>query len=104
MDSPAYRAGLKLYKKLYDAGTSPKDFLLYEFAEANAAFGSGQVATMLQWNAAFGDLDNKEKKLACRRQDRHRRAAGSGSAGRFTHIHGLGLGLNWYPRNTRRAH
>ena len=48
---------------------------------------------MLQWNAAFADLDNKDKTPA---------VAGrigtapppAGSAGRFTHIHGLGLGLN----------
>ncbi len=93
VDSPAYRAGLELYKKLYDAGTSPKDSLSYEYAEANSAFGSGQVATMLQWNAAFGDLDSKEKNPT---------VAGkigtapppAGPKGRFTHIHGLGLGLN----------
>ncbi len=93
VDSPAYRSGLELYKTLYDDGTSPKDSLSYEFAEANAAFGSGQVATMLQWNAAFADLDNPEKTPA---------VAGkigtvpppAGPAGRFTHIHGLGLGIN----------
>jgi multiple sugar transport system substrate-binding protein len=93
VDGPAYRAGLELYKKLYDAGTSPKDSLSYEFAEANAAFGAGQVATMLQWNAAFGDLDNKDKtpmvagKIGTV-------APPAGPDGRFTHIHGLGLGLN----------
>ena len=78
VDSPAFRAGLKLYKMLYDDGTSPKDSLTYEYAEANAA---------------FGDLDNKEKNPA---------VAGkigtapppAGPDGRFTHIHGLGLGLN----------
>ena len=61
VDSPAYRTALDIYKKLYDEGTSPKDSTTYEFAEANAAFGAGQVATMVQWNAAFGDLDNKDK-------------------------------------------
>jgi len=93
VNSPAFRSALELYKKLYDAGASPKDSTTYEYAEANAAFGSGQAATMLQWNAAFGDLDNKDKTPA---------VAGkigtapppAGSAGRFTHIHGLGLGLN----------
>jgi len=93
VDSPAFRSALELYKKLYDAGASPKDSMTYEYAEANAAFGSGQAATMLQWNAAFADLDNKDKTPA---------VAGrigtapppAGSAGRFTHIHGLCLGLN----------
>jgi multiple sugar transport system substrate-binding protein len=102
VDSPAFRAALELYKKLYDAGTSPKDSTTYEYAEANAAFGSGQAATMLQWNAAFADLDNKEKTPA---------VAGKigtvappvGPAGRFTHIHGLGLGINKASANKEGA-
>lgn len=61
VDTPSFRKGLELYKRLYDAGATPKDSLSYEYAEANAAFGSGQAATMLQWNAAFGDLDSKDK-------------------------------------------
>jgi multiple sugar transport system substrate-binding protein len=93
VNSPAYRSALELYKKLYDAGASPKDSTTYEFAEANAAFGSGQAATMLQWNAAFGDLDNKEKTpLVAGKIGTV--APPAGPAGRFTHIHGLGLGLN----------
>ena len=102
VDSPAYRAGLELYKTLYDAGASPKDSLSYEYPEANAAFGSGQAATMLQWNAALPDLDNAEKAP---------RIAGkvgtvappAGSVGRFTHIHGLGLGLNKSAKNKEGA-
>jgi multiple sugar transport system substrate-binding protein len=93
VDGPGYRAGLELYKKLYDAGTSPKDSLSYEYAEANAAFGSGQVAVMLQWNAAFGDLDNKEKSPAVAGKI-GTVAPPAGPDGRFTHIHGLGLGVN----------
>ena len=93
VDGPGFRAGLELYRKLYDAGTSPKDSLSYEFAEANAAFGSGQVATMLQWNAAFGDLDSKEKTPAVAGKI-GTVAPPAGPDGRFTHIHGLGLGLN----------
>jgi len=30
VDSPAYRTSLELYKKLYDAGASPKDSLSYD--------------------------------------------------------------------------
>ena len=93
VDSPAYRAGLQLYKTLYAAGASPKDSLSYEFAEANAAFGSGQVATMLQWNAALGDLDNADKTPAVAGKI-GTVAPPAGPDGRFTHIHGLGLGLN----------
>ena len=61
VDSPAYRTALELYKKLYDAGASPKDSLSYEYAETNAAFGSGQAATALQWNAAAADLTDPAK-------------------------------------------
>ena len=102
VDSPAFRAGLQLYKTLYDDRTTPRDSLSYEFPEANAAFGAGQAATMLQWNAAFADLDNPEKTPA---------VAGrigtapppEGPSGRFTHIHGLGLGLNKYSEHKDAA-
>jgi multiple sugar transport system substrate-binding protein len=60
VDSDAYRRGLELYKLLYDAGTTPQDSTSYEFPEANAAFSSGQVATMLQWNGAAAELSNPE--------------------------------------------
>lgn len=98
IDSPAYRTGLELYKKLYDAGASPKNSLAAEYAEANAAFGSGQVATMVQWNAAYPDLDNKEKTPAVAGKiDTYPLPAGP--EGRFTHIHGLGFGLNKASKN-----
>jgi multiple sugar transport system substrate-binding protein len=93
VDSPAFREGLQLYKRLYDAGATPKDSLSYEYAEANAAFGSGQAATMLQWNAALGDLDNKEKNPIVAGKI-GTVAPPAGAVGRFTHIHGLGLGIN----------
>ena len=93
VDTPAFRKGLELYKRLYDAGATPKDSLSYEYAEANAAFGSGQAATMLQWNAAFGDLNSKEKNPTVAGKI-GTVAPPAGSAGRFTHIHGLGLGVN----------
>ncbi len=93
VDSSAYRTALELYKKLYDAGASPKDSLSYEFPEANAAFGSGQVATMLQWNAAAADLDSKDKAPTVAGKV-ETVAPPAGPDGRFTHIHSLGLGLN----------
>jgi multiple sugar transport system substrate-binding protein len=102
VDSPAYRKGLELYKELYDAGTSPKDSLSYEFAEANAAFGSGQVATMLQWNAAAAELNDPEKTPAVGGKV-GTVAPPAGDAGRFTHIHGLGLGLNKAAQNKEGA-
>ena len=93
VDSPAFRTALEMYKTLYDAGVSPKDSTSYEYAEANAAFGSGQAATMLQWNAAFADLNDPAKTPAVAGKI-GTVAPPTGTAGRFTHIHGLGLGIN----------
>jgi len=93
VDSEAYRRGLELYKLLYDAGTTPRDSTSYEFPEANAAFVSGQVATMLQWNGAAGELTNPETAPAIA-ETVAIVAPPAGDEGRFTHIHGLGFGLN----------
>ncbi len=93
VDSDAYRRGLKLYKMLYDAGATPADSTSYEFAESNAAFVSGQVATMLQWNAAAGDVTNPETAPAIAGNVTII-APPAGDKGRATHIHGLGYGLN----------
>lgn len=102
VDSDAFRSGLELYKTLYDAGSSPRDSLSYEYAEANAAFGSGQAATMLQWNAAAGDLTDPEKTPAVA-GNVGMTAPPTGSDGRFTHIHGLGFGLNANAENKEGA-
>ncbi|MEW9612446.1 extracellular solute-binding protein [Shinella sp. S4-D37] len=93
IDSEAYRKGLETYKLLYDAGATPRDSLSYEYAEANAAFASGQVAAMMQWNAAASELMSKEKSPAVG-EVTEAIAPPTGPEGRFTHIHGLGFGLN----------
>lgn len=93
VNSDAYRKGLETYKLLYDAGATPSDSLSYEFAEANAAYTSGQVAAMMQWNAAASDLTSKEKSPAVA-DVTETAAPPAGPEGRFTHIHGLGFGLN----------
>ncbi|MHA1566689.1 MAG: extracellular solute-binding protein [Alphaproteobacteria bacterium] len=102
VDSAAYRDAIELYKMLYDAGATPKDSLSYEYAEANAAFGAGQVAAMMQWNAAAGDLMDAEKTPAIAGKVATM-APPSGPEGRFTHIHGLGLGLNKNAKNKEGA-
>lgn len=93
VNSDAFREGLELYKMLYDAGASPRDSLSYEFAEANAAYAAGQVAAMVQWNAAAADLTNAEKSPAVG-DATATIAPPAGPESRATHIHGLGLGLN----------
>lgn len=98
IDSEAYRTALELYKTLYDAGTTPRDSLSYEYAETNAAFGAGQAATALQWNAAAGELTDPEKSPAVA-DSVGIVAPPAGPAARADHIHGLGLGLNKNARN-----
>ena len=102
VDSDAFRAGLELYNMLTEAGATPRDSLSYEYAEANAAFASGQVAAMLQWNAAAGELTNPETAPAVA-DVVGTTAPPMGPEGRFTHIHGLGLGLNQSAENPEGA-
>ncbi len=98
VDSEAYRTGLEMYKMLYDAGATPTDSLSYEFPEANAAFTSGQVAMMVQWNGASGALTGAES-APMTADVTDSVAPPTGPEGRFTHIHGLGLGLNKNAQN-----
>lgn len=87
MDSEAWRSALGMAKMLFDLGATPPDSTSYEYAEANAAYSSGQVAAMVQWNAAAADLTAAQAATVST-------APPAGPEGRFTHIHGLGLGLN----------
>lgn len=101
VDSEAYRHALQRYNMLLENGATPRDSLSYEFPEANAAFNSGQVAAMLQWNGAAGDLMNPEVSVVA--NNVAIAAPPAGPEGRFTHIHGLGLGLNQNAKNPEGA-
>lgn len=92
VDSEAYRTALSQAKMLFDLGATPPDSTSYEYAEANAAYASGQVAAMVQWNAAAGELTEAQPETGTS-------APPAGPEGRFTHIHGLGLGLNKAAQN-----
>jgi multiple sugar transport system substrate-binding protein len=96
VDSEAYRTALEMAKMLYDLGATPPDSTSYEYAEANAAYSAGQVAAMVQWNAAAGELTEAQPTTATF-------APPAGPEGRFTHIHGLGLGLNAASENKEGA-
>jgi multiple sugar transport system substrate-binding protein len=93
INSEAAKRGLEIYQAIIDNGATPPDSISYEYAEANEAFRSGQSATMLQWNAAFNELNNPELSPL---------VAGkigiaplpAGSDGNKTHVHALGIGLN----------
>lgn len=96
VDSEAYRKALEMAKMLYDLGATPPDSTSYEYAEANAAYAAGQVAAMVQWNAAAGELTTAQPTTTSF-------APPAGPEGRFTHIHGLGLGLNAAAANKEGA-
>lgn len=96
VDSEAYRTALSQAKMLFDLGATPPDSTSYEYAEANAAYASGQVAAMVQWNAAAGELTAAQAATGTT-------APPAGPEGKFTHIHGLGLGLNKAAENKEGA-
>lgn len=96
VDSEGFRTALKMAKMLFELGATPPDSTSYEYAEANAAYSSGQVAAMVQWNAAAADLTKAQAATVST-------APPAGPDGRFTHIHGLGLGLNKAAKNKEGA-
>lgn len=96
VDSEAFRTALSQAKMLFDLGATPPDSTSYEYAEANAAYASGQVAAMVQWNAAATELTAAQAATGTT-------APPSGPDGKFTHIHGLGLGLNKAAENKEGA-
>ena len=93
IDTPEARRALEVYQRLIEANATPPGSINYEYAEANEAFRSGQAATMLQWNAAFNQLNNSEESP---------QVAGNiglapppaGAEGNATHVHSLGIGMN----------
>ncbi|WP_103255636.1 extracellular solute-binding protein [Tabrizicola aquatica] len=96
VDSEAFRTALSQVKMLFDLGATPPDSTSYEYAEANAAYAAGQVAAMVQWNAAAGELTAAQAATGTT-------APPAGPDGKFTHIHGLGLGLNKAAENKEGA-
>ena len=101
-DSPALRRGLEIFKTITDNRATPGSSTSFEYGDANAAFGSGQVAFMIQWNAAVPELNDPEQnpvvagKFGLTHQP-------EGSAGRRTHFHSLGLGVNAASENREDA-
>lgn len=93
VDSEAWRKALDVYKKIADAEATPGDSNSYEYAEANAAFGTGKVAFMVQWSAAYAELiDPKQYPAVEGKFDITHEPAGP--EGVKTHAHTLGLGIN----------
>jgi len=103
VNSEAFAKGLDVYKFIADKGATPPDSSSYEYAQTNTAFGTGAVAFILQWNAAYDEIGNAEK---------YAQVAGKfdvapppkGSKSRGTHVHTLGLGINKASANKADVH
>lgn len=93
IDSQAAMHAVETYLTIIKNHATPPGSLNYEFPEANQAFGSGQVATMLNWNAAYAIVsDPKEMPVIAGKVGIV--AMPAGPAGHKTHLHALGIGLN----------
>jgi multiple sugar transport system substrate-binding protein len=93
IDSEAARKGLQIYQTIIDNKATPSGSLNYEFPESNEAFKSGQVATMLQWNAAYSTLTDPAQSPGV--ADKVGIAPlPAGPEGHKTHVHSLGVGMN----------
>jgi multiple sugar transport system substrate-binding protein len=90
-DNDTFKKAAILYADILKAGASPADSTSYEYGEANQAFETGQAAFMLQWSAAFNELNGSTSSVA-------------GKVGiapipgpkPSTHVHSLGVGLSKY--------
>ena len=61
LTSPAAKKALQVYTDFIRDGISPPDSITYEYMEANAAFQAEKAPMYIQWNAAIGELRDKEK-------------------------------------------
>ena len=93
INSAAARRGLEVYQTIIDAGATPPGSLNYEFAETNEALRSGQVASALQWNAAYATLKDAEQSPVVA-DVLEVAPLPAGSEGHRTHTHSLGIGMN----------
>ena len=91
LTSPAAVKALDAYGIIIRNRATPPDSLNYEYAEANAAFGSGRVATMIQWSAAYHQLTDKPSYPEVFDKVALGPVPGNPHA---THVHSLGLGIN----------
>mgnify|MGYP000023888584 CR=1 FL=1 len=61
LTSPAAKRALQIYADFMKDEISPPDSITYEYGEANAAFQAGRAAMYVQWNAAIGELRDRER-------------------------------------------
>jgi ABC-type sugar transport system, periplasmic component len=89
LTSEAAQKALEAYMIIIRNGATPPDSLNYEFPEANAAMGSGQVATAIHWSAGYQFLTDPNSYPLV-----YDKIAIAPVPGKVTWVHSLGLGLN----------
>ncbi|HDI31448.1 MAG TPA: sugar ABC transporter substrate-binding protein [Thermofilum sp.] len=61
LTTDAAKLAASLYRRLIEEGLAPAEALNWEYPQLNAAFQTGKVAMIIQWNAAIGELSDPEK-------------------------------------------
>ncbi len=97
-DTKEFRDAANVYADVIKLGGSPAASTTYEYGEANQAFMSSQAAFMLQWNAAYNELNGASSPI-------------TGKVGiapipgpkKVSYSHALGVALNKNSKNKDAA-
>lgn len=96
INTPAGRAAIDVYRNIYTKGLTSPDSTQWEYAEANAAMTSGKAAIYIQWNAAFGELNDPAKSPITAGKIGIAPPPGQGAR---THVHALAVAMNKFGAN-----
>jgi multiple sugar transport system substrate-binding protein len=97
-DTPEFRQAAQIYADVIKLGGSPAASTTYEYGEANQAFMSEQAAFMLQWNAAYNELNGPNSPV----KGKVGIARIPGPKG-VSYTHALGVAVNKYSNNKEAA-
>jgi multiple sugar transport system substrate-binding protein len=97
-DTQEFREAAMIYADLIKMGASPAASTTFEYGEANQAFMSEQAAFMLQWNAAFAELNGPNSPIS----GKVGIARIPGPKG-VSYTHALAVALNKYSNNKEAA-
>lgn len=93
-DTKEFRDAAMIYADIIRLGASPAASTTFEYGEANQAFMTEQAAFMLQWNAAFNELNGPASPIS----GKVGIARIPGPKG-VSYTHSLGVALNKYGTN-----
>lgn len=101
INTPAGRAAINVYRTIYRSGIASPDSSQAEYGEANAAMTSGKSAIYLQWNAAYGELNDAVKAPTTAGKIGIAPPPGQGAR---THVHALAVAINKFGKKKSAAH